>query len=29
MAVYAEDARRALDFVSDEINGAGGIKEEK
>src|SRR4030043_653411 len=29
MAVYAEDARRALDFASDEINGAGGIKGRK
>jgi len=25
MAVYAEDARRALDYASDEINAAGGI----
>jgi branched-chain amino acid transport system substrate-binding protein len=29
MAVYAEDARRALDFASDEINGGGGIKGRK
>lgn len=25
MAVYAEDAKRALDFAQDEINAAGGI----
>ena len=29
MAVYAEDARRALDFAKDEINGAGGINGKK
>lgn len=29
LAVYAEDARRALDFAADEINAAGGIKGKK